>query len=423
MENNNENLKNSNSENSSFFEQKVSSSNGNEGYPKLRFKGFNSPYLLFKLLDFTNRITRKNLNNETGLSLTISSKDGLIAQEHFFNKLVSSKDLSGYYLLKKGEFAYNKSYSVGYDFGSIKRLELYEKGALSILYICFSVKYFSQEYIRHYFDSLKWYKEIYLIAAEGARNHGLLNVPTESFFETKHLLSTNLMEQAKIANFLSLMDQRIEKQRQLVESLKKYKRGLFLKLYNHSDKSVMLFKNIYTVASEGGTPSTLDTENYKNGILPFIKIDDLNQHYLTSAKYFITEKGLKNSSAWIIPENSIIYSNGATIGACSINKIPVTTKQGILGIVPKNNFSTEFLYFFFTSSIFKQKIRAITTKGTMDCAYLKDINSIKISIPDLITQQKIANVMVGFENLIERVETSLIYLQNIKKGLLQQMFI
>ena len=233
----------------------------------------------------------------------------------------------------------------------------------------------------------------------------------------------SLPEQQKIADFLSLIDQRIEKQRQLVESLKKYKRGLFLKLYNDSDKSIISFKNIYEMASEGGTPSTSDSENYENGKIPFIKIDDLNQHYLNFAKYFITEKGLKKSSAWIVPENSIIYSNGATIGACSINKIPVTTKQGILGIVPKSNFSVEFLYFFFTSSIFKQKIRAITTKGTMDCAYLKDINGIKISIPDFIAQQKIAKIMVDFENLIERTELSFIYLQNIKKALLQQMFI
>ena len=233
----------------------------------------------------------------------------------------------------------------------------------------------------------------------------------------------SLLEQQKIADFLFLVDRRIEKQRQLVESLKKYKRGLFLKLYNDSDKSIISFKNIYEMASEGGTPSTSDSENYENGKIPFIKIDDLNQHYLNFAKYFITEKGLKKSSAWIVPENSIIYSNGATIGACSINKIPVTTKQGILGIVPKSNFSVEFLYFFFTSSIFKQKIRAITTKGTMDCAYLKDINGIKISIPDFIAQQKIAKIMVDFENLIERTELSFIYLQNIKKALLQQMFI
>ena len=233
----------------------------------------------------------------------------------------------------------------------------------------------------------------------------------------------SLLEQQKIADFLFLVDRRIEKQRQLVESLKKYKRGLFLKLYNDSDKSIISFKNIYEMASEGGTPSTSDSENYENGKIPFIKIDDLNQHYLNFAKYFITEKRIKKSSAWIVPENSIIYSNGATIGACSINKIPVTTKQGILGIVPKSNFSVEFLYFFFTSSIFKQKIRAITTKGTMDCAYLKDINGIKISIPDFIAQQKIAKIMVDFENLIERTELSFIYLQNIKKALLQQMFI
>ena len=233
----------------------------------------------------------------------------------------------------------------------------------------------------------------------------------------------SLPEQEKIAAFLSLVDARIEKQRQLVESLKKYKRGLFLRLYNNSEKNITLFKNIYEKAAEGGTPSTLDSENYENGKLPFIKIDDLNQHYLTSAKYFITEKGLKKSSAWIVPENSIIYSNGATIGACSINKMPVATKQGILGIVPKSNFSVEFLYFFFTSNLFKKKIRAITTKGTMDCAYLKDINDIKISIPDFTVQQKISKIMVNFENLIEYTEFSLMYLHNIKKGLLQQMFI
>ena len=389
-------------------EQNISSSNGLEGkVPALRFSSYSDPWIAEKLSDFTLRVTRKNNKNQTNLPLTISSKDGLVDQVTFFNKKVSSKDMSGYYLLKNGEFAYNKSYSNGYDFGSIKRLERYEMGALSTLYICFSLKKHCSDYIKHYFDSLKWYRQIYFISAEGARNHGLLNVPT----------------QQKIADFLSLIDQRIKKQRQLVESLKKYKRGLFLKLYNDSDKSIISFKNIYEMASEGGTPSTSDSENYENGKIPFIKIDDLNQHYLNFAKYFITEKGLKKSSAWIVPENSIIYSNGATIGACSINKIPVTTKQGILGIVPKSNFSVEFLYFLFTSSIFKQKIRAITTKGTMDSAYLKDINGIKISIPDFIAQQKIAKIMVDFENLIERTELSFIYLQNIKKALLQQMFI
>ena len=107
----------------------VSSSNGLEKRPKLRFPGFDEPWRVERLSDFTDRVTRKNSKNETDLPLTISSKDGLVDQVSYFNKTVASKDMSGYYLLKNGEFAYNKSYSVGYDFGSIKRLDRYPMGA------------------------------------------------------------------------------------------------------------------------------------------------------------------------------------------------------------------------------------------------------------------------------------------------------
>ena len=134
--------------------------------------------------------------------------------------------MSGYYLLKNGEFAYNKSYSVGYDFGSIKRLDRYPMGALSTLYICFALKKHDSDFIKAYFDSLKWYREIYMISAEGARNHGLLNVPTEEFFDTKHYLPENTEEQRKIADFLITLERRIEAQQSLVDNLKKYKRGL-----------------------------------------------------------------------------------------------------------------------------------------------------------------------------------------------------
>ena len=176
--------------------------------------------------DFAERVTRKNSNNETDLPLTISSKDGLVDQISYFNKTVASKDMSGYYLLRNGEYAYNKSYSVGYDFGSIKRLDRYPMGALSTLYICFALKKHDTDFIKVYFDSLKWYKEIYMISAEGARNHGLLNVPTDEFFATKHYLPENTAEQRKVADFLIALDRRIDAQQSLVVNLKKYKRGV-----------------------------------------------------------------------------------------------------------------------------------------------------------------------------------------------------
>ena len=140
--------------------------------------------------------------------------------------------MSGYYLLQRGEFAYNKSYSVGFDFGSIKRLEKYDQGALSTLYICFALERFDSDFIKHYFDSLKWYREIYMISAEGARNHGLLNVPTEDFFATLHTLPMDTAEQRRIAEFLDLLTSKIEKQQALVDNLKKYKRGVSNTFFN-----------------------------------------------------------------------------------------------------------------------------------------------------------------------------------------------
>ena len=214
----------------------VSSSNGLEKRPKIRFPGFDEPWRAEKLSDFAERITRKNSNNETDLPLTISSKDGLVDQISYFNKTVASKDMSGYYLLRNGEYAYNKSYSVGYDFGSIKRLDRYPMGALSTLYICFALKKHNTDFIKVYFDSLKWYKEIYMISAEGARNHGLLNVATDEFFATKHYLPENTAEQRKIADFLIALERRIDAQQSLVDNLKKYKRGVVAAIFSHQLK-------------------------------------------------------------------------------------------------------------------------------------------------------------------------------------------
>ena len=141
--------------------------------------------------------------------------------------------MSGYFLLKNGEFAYNKSYSVGYDFGSIKRLDRYPMGALSTLYICFALKKHQSDFIKAYFDSLKWYREIYMISAEGARNHGLLNVPTDEFFQTVHYIPQDASEQRKIANFLIAIDKRIAAQQSLVDNLKKYKRGVMQRIFRN----------------------------------------------------------------------------------------------------------------------------------------------------------------------------------------------
>ena len=201
---------------------------------KLRFvpKAGQSEWTAFKLSDFATRITRKN-NGATDIPLTISAQYGLIDQRNFFSKVVASSDMSGYYLLYKGEYAYNRSTSNDYPFGSIKRLELYDEGAVSTLYLCFAIReeVVLSDCAKWYFESSQWHRAINEICAEGARNHGLLNVPTDGFFDTVHILPSDIEEQAQIAAFLSRVHDKLVKAQEELDKLIGLRNGLMQQLF------------------------------------------------------------------------------------------------------------------------------------------------------------------------------------------------
>ena len=159
-----------------------------------------------KLGDIAERVTRKNENNESDLPLTISAQHGLIDQRLFFNAQVASRDMSGYYLLRQGEFAYNKSTSADSPWGAIKRLTRYEKGCVSTLYICFALLNANPDYLVTYYETNRWHKAVQMIAAEGARNHGLLNIAPDDFFDTMVSLPESQAEQQTIGAFFSRLD-------------------------------------------------------------------------------------------------------------------------------------------------------------------------------------------------------------------------
>lgn len=230
-------------------------------------------------------------------------------------------------------------------------------------------------------------------------------------------------EQVKIANTLELLDKKIEFQSKKIEVLKLYKKGIINNLYFNNTWEKKVFKNIYIKASEGGTPSTNILSNYQDGTIPFVKIADLNEKYLLNVKNYITLKGLNSSSAWIVPKKSIIFSNGATIGACSINKIDVATKQGILGIIPKENICSEFLYYSMISLSFRKQLKKIITKGTMECAYIKDIDNILLGVPSMDKQIHIIKPLIAIDKKIDNEIKKISNLSKFKKGLLQQMFV
>lgn len=203
-----------------------------ETVPKIRFKGFEGEWKKVKLNSFAKRVTRKNSHLESTLALTIASAHGLVSQIDYFNNLVVGSNIRNYYLLKKGEFAYNKSYSNGYPFGSVKRLERYEQGILSTLYITFSIdNSISSDYLTHFFDTNLWHKEVAERAAEGARNHGLLNIGANDFLDINIWKPESKAEQQAIASYFTSLDRQISLQSQRLEKLKQIKSACLDKMF------------------------------------------------------------------------------------------------------------------------------------------------------------------------------------------------
>ena len=400
----------------------VSSSNGLEKRPKLRFPGFDEPWKAEMLSDFSERVTRKNTKNETNLPLTISSKDGLVDQISYFNKMVASKDISSYYLLKEGEYAYNKSYSVGYDFGSIKRLDHYPMGALSTLYICFALKRHNSDFIRAYFDSLKWYREIYMISAEGARNHGLLNVPTEDFFQTIHYLPQDTREQRKIANFIITLDRRIDAQQSLVKSLKKYKRGALKAVFTQQ-------------VSFSAKPQKWD--KYKMGDLISLQSgqdfalaeyndQEIGVPYMTGASCIV--KGETVVSRWTQTPQCYAYKGDTLLvckGSGSGAVVRLTQEKAhiarqFMSLRANEKMTSDFCYYL--TGFLSDRIKRNAT-GLIEGIDRGTVLNQTVFLPPLHEQKKIARFFSKLDFTITAHENMMDTLINERTGLMQRLFI
>lgn len=353
---------------------------------------------------------RKNTNNETSLPLTISSKDGLVDQISYFNKTVASKDMSGYYLLKNGEYAYNKSYSVGYDFGSVKRLDRYDMGALSTLYICFALKKHDSDFIKAYFDSLKWYREIYMISAEGARNHGLLNVPTDEFFDTKHYIPQDLAEQRKIADFMIALERRIEAQQSLVDSLKKYKRGAVT--------HILSGKSTAFAVTSSWTEHTLSElcSEFRSGRNISATLIHQNGNYPVYGGNGI--RGYCNQYSHD-GEYVVVGRQGALCGNVRLIQGKNYLSEHAIAVQANEANETKFLLYLLDY----MKLGQYSDQGAQPGLAVNKLLRLKCMVPDKQTQIKIASFLMSFDFQISTQERMLMLQNNQRRALLQQLFI
>ena len=372
------------------------------------------------------RLLRRNTSACNNV-LTISAQLGLVSQKEYYDKDIASEDKSGYFLLQRGEFAYNKSYSSGYPYGAIKRLEKYEEGIVSPLYICFEPKQETNtDFYSHYFEAGLYNREIYRVAQEGARNHGLLNISTEDFIDGT-LIDPPEKEQQKIARILDDCERAIELKQKLLDELKKLKKICLEKMFLQKGSSVPEIRfpgfttpwrrnklGEITDSFSGGTP-TVGKSEYYGGSIPFIRSAEINSD---TTELFLTEEGLRNSSAKMVKKGDILYAlYGATSGEVGVAKIDGAINQAILDIKPHERFDSHYIMQWLRKS--KESIVGTYLQGGQGNLSGTIVTSLMIDCPEYNEQKRIGAFFTNLDDLITLHQHELEAEQQKKKALMQ----
>ena len=384
----------------------------------MRFPEFTDEWKESVLSDFVERVKRKNKNNLCKLPLTISAQYGFVDQISFFNKVIASENMSNYYLLHKGDFAYNKSYSSEYPWGAIKRLDCYEQGTLSSLYICFKpYSHVSSDFLTHYFETSKWHQGISEIAVEGARNHGLLNVGIQDFFETRHCLPQSLLEQEKIAKFLNLIEERIATQNKIIEDLKKLKSAIIHRCYSSQTNMIPLSELLKQCSDRNRSGSDLQVLSVSNKYGFIAQSDQFEDREVASddtSNYKVVKKGMFAYNPARINVGSIALYEMDSNGIVSPMYVCFTTKSELL---------PSYLKYYFASQTFKHEMYKRLEGSVRLCLTFEELCNIEIHLPSIEQQKNISKYISKIENNLSLVDSIFSKYQQQRRYLLSQMFI
>lgn len=373
-----------------------------------------------------SRVTRKNDENNQNV-LTISAQQGLISQNEYYNTLYASENKTGYTLLHRGDFSYNKSYSSGYAYGAIKRLDAYEKGIVSPLYLCFTPRQgVNSDFYLQYFEAGCFDREIYKIAQEGARNHGLLNVSTEDFFHSM-LVFPPLEEQERITEILTQCDHVIGLKEQKLDELKQLKKEFLRKMFpaKGCDTPEIRFPG-FTGAWEqrklgelgtittGSTPSTSIPDYYSDDGIVWVTPTDICENITFESARKLSDLGQQVGR--IVPKNTILVTCIASIGKNTMLGNTGSFNQQINGLTPNENECDP--YFLLTeSALWSAKMKSSAAAGTMQIVNRTEFSELKTWLPSLIEQQAISDFFRQLDNLITLHQRELEETKTYKKTL------
>jgi len=232
-----------------------------------------------------------------------------------------------------------------------------------------------------------------------------------------------LQEQQKIADLLRLINERISTQNKIIEDLKKLKSAISKQVFAQEPNGWSRLDTLFSKGKAGGTPTSTNKEYY-NGEIPFLSINDITKQgrYVRYTENHLSQSGLENSSAWVVPKYSLIMSMYASVGLVTINEIPITTSQAMFAMQLKDKDLLDYLYYYL--SYFKYRhIHKYLETGTQSNINADIVRGIMIPTYGHSRNMEIASTLQGIDVKIDN-ELSVLKLFNRQKNyLLSQMFI
>lgn len=365
--------------------EQIKNSEVPNGYSRTKAGVFPNDWELVSFDEKFNRLDRKNDEDNQNV-LTISAQQGLISQQDYYNSSYASENKKGYSLLYKGDFSYNKSYSGDYLYGAIKRLDKYEKGIVSPLYICFEPKEgTNSEFYLQYFEAGLFNGEIYKIAQEGARNHGLLNVSVADFFKT-HLVNPPSEEQQKIAEILMQCDKVIELKQKRIEEENKKKQALLKKVFFNSDCKEYSLCDLCSTITDG---DWIESKDQSEEGIRLIQTGNVGVgRYLEkekSAKYISNDTFKTLNCSEVFNGDILISRLPDPIGrACMIKELKTRAITAVDCTIVrfKEQLQAELFLQYATTQEYFNKLQSLSGGSTRTRISRKELEKLKIKLPD-----------------------------------------
>ena len=400
----------------------VSSSNGLEKRPKLRFPGFDEPWSIYKAEELFKNITDKNHPTETVLTI-IQGKGTLPREQAGRNIHYDDASLANYKKVEQGDFIIHlRSFEGGLEMAN-------EDGIVSPAYTILRCKKpHSSLFYEAYFHTDEFINHILSKSVEGIRDGRQISYEA---FKWLGLPYCNVSEQEKISQLFCTFSHRIEKQQQMVDALKKYKRGLLSREFGQQENGDLNNRHVgklkdYFHLSSGSTPSSTNRAFY-SGNIRWVSSGELKPKYLCETSQHISSEAVSSCNLREYPANTLLIAMygleaAGVRGTASILSVPATISQACMAIQQTGEIDIEYLYYWYIYN--GQWIGIRIAQGTKQQNLSTDtLGSLRIYAPSYSKQKKVCKLLSQIDYLIEKESQKFDLISSVKRGLLQQIFI